>query len=62
MRWLIAGAAGQGVFAAAAIGVLVAGASRPGWRRGSVLAQVLIVVVAFGWFFLTAWLERRAAS
>ncbi|HYB86085.1 MAG TPA: hypothetical protein VEC76_04495 [Streptosporangiaceae bacterium] len=28
--------------------------------RGTVLAEVLIVVVAFGWFFLTAWLQRHA--
>jgi len=60
VRWLNAGAAGQGALAAAAICVLVAGARRPGWRRGMVLAQVLIVLVAFGWFFLTAWLQRRA--
>ena len=60
VRWLNAGAAGQGVLAAAAICVLAAGARRPGWRRGTVLAEVLIVVVAFGWFFLTAWLQRRA--
>jgi hypothetical protein len=60
VRWLNVGAAGQAVLAAAAICVLVAGARRPGWRRGTVLAEVLIVVVAFGWFFLTAWLQRRA--
>ena len=60
VRWLNAGAAGQGVLAAAAICVLVAGVRRPGWRRGMVLAEVLIVLVAFGWFFLTAWLQRRA--
>ena len=60
VRWLNAGAAGQGVLAAAAICVLVAGVRRPGWRRGAVLAEVLIVLVAFGWFFLTAWLQRRA--
>jgi hypothetical protein len=60
VRWLNVGAAGQAVLAAAAIGVLVAGARRPDWRRGTVLAEVLIVVVAFGWFFLTAWLQRRA--
>ena len=59
VRWLNVGAAGQGVLAAAAICVLVAGARRPGWRRGTALAEVLIVVVAFGWFFLTAWLQRR---
>ena len=47
VRWLNAGAVGQGVLAAAAICVLVAGARRPGWRRGMVLAEVLIVVVAF---------------
>lgn len=60
VRWLDAGAAGQGVLAAAAICVLVAGVRRPGWRRGTVLAEVLIVLVAFGWFFLTTWLQRRA--
>ena len=60
VRWLNVGAAGQGVLAAAAIGVLVAGVRRPGWRRGTVLAEVLIVLAAFGWFFLTAWLQRRA--
>jgi hypothetical protein len=60
VRWLNAGAAGQGVLAAAAICVLVAGVRRPGWRRGTVLAEVLIVLVAFGWFFLTTWLQRRA--
>ena len=60
VRWLNAGAAGQGVLAAAAICVLVAGARRPGWRRGTALAEVVIVLVAFGWFFLTAWLQRRA--
>ena len=38
VRWLNAGAAGQGVLAAA-ICVLVAGARRPGWRRGRVLAE-----------------------
>jgi hypothetical protein len=58
--WLNAGGAGQGVLAAAAICVLVAGARRPGWRRGTVLAEVLIVLVPFGWFFLTAGLQRRA--
>ena len=62
VRWLNVGAAGQGVLAAAAIGVLVAGVRRPGWRRGTVLAEVLIVVAGFGWFFLTAWLQRRALS
>lgn len=60
VRWLNAGAAGQGVLAAAAICVLVAGARRPGWRRSTVLAEVLLVLIAFGWFFLTAWLQRRA--
>ena len=60
VRWLNAGAAGQGVLAAAAICVLVAGVRRPGWRRGTVLAELLIVLVAFGWFFLTTWLQRRA--
>src|SRR5262249_59999445 len=60
VRWLNAGAAGQAVLAAAATCVLVAGARRPGWRRGAVLVEVLIVLVAFGWFFLTAWLQRRA--
>jgi len=25
-----------------------------------VLAEVRIVLVAFGWFFLTTWLQRRA--
>ena len=60
VRWLNAGAAGQGVLAAAAICVLVAGVRRPGWRRGTVLAEVLIVLVAFGWFFLTTWLQRGA--
>ena len=60
VRWLNAGAAGQGVLAAAAICVLVAGVRRPGWRRGTVLAEVLIALVAFGWFFLTTWLQRRA--
>jgi hypothetical protein len=48
------------VLTAAAICVLVAGVRRPGWRRGTALAEVLIVLVAFGWFFLTAWLQRRA--
>ena len=60
VRWLNAGAAGQGVLAAAAICVLAAGARRPGWRRRTVLAEAVIVLVAFGWFFLTAWLQRRA--
>ena len=60
VRWLNVGATGQGVLAAAAICVLVAGVRRPGWRRGTVLAEVLIVLAAFGWFFLTAWLQRRA--
>ena len=60
VRWLNTGAAGQGVLAAAAICVLVAGVRRPGWRRGTVLAEVLIALVAFGWFFLTTWLQRRA--
>jgi hypothetical protein len=60
VRWLNAGAAGQAVLAAAAICVLVAGVRRPGWRRGTALVEVLIVLVAFGWFFLTAWLQRRA--
>lgn len=60
VRWLNAGAAGQGVLAVAAIYVLVADVTRPGSRRGTVLAEVLIVLVAFGWFFLTAWLRRRA--
>lgn len=60
MRWLNAGAAGHGVLTAVAMCVLVAGARRPGWRRGTVLAEVLIVLVAFGWFFLTTWLQRRA--
>jgi uncharacterized SAM-binding protein YcdF (DUF218 family) len=60
VRWLNAGAAGQGVLAVAAICVLVAGVRRPGSRWGTVLAEVLIVLVAFGWFFLTAWLQRRA--
>src|SRR5262249_9083487 len=43
-----------------AICVLVAGVRRPDWRRGTVLAEVVIVLVAFGWFFLTTWLQRRA--
>lgn len=62
VRWLNAGAAGQVVLAAAAICVLVAGVRRPGWRRGTALVEVLIVLAAAAWFFLTAWLQRRALS
>jgi hypothetical protein len=53
------GAAGQGVLAAGTVGVLVAGVTRPRWRRRAVIAAWTMIPVAFGWFVLTGQLASR---
>jgi hypothetical protein len=58
--WLKAGAAVQGVLLAVAVAVLIVGAARANRRRDAVFAEVLIVLVAIGCFFLTGWLQRQA--
>jgi hypothetical protein len=59
LGWLGVGAAGQGVLAAGTVGVLVAGVTRPRWRRRAVIAAWTMIPVAFGWFVLTGQLASR---
>jgi hypothetical protein len=58
-RWLGVGAAGQGVLAAGTVGLLVAGATSPRWRRGAAIAAWSVIPVAFAWFVLTGRLSSR---
>ena len=60
MHWLGVGAAGQGVLAAGTVGVLVAGVTRPRWRRRAVITAWTVIPVAFGWFVLTGQLSSRS--
>lgn len=53
VRWLSAGAAGQGVLALAAVAVLFAGGTHPHWRLGAALAGGGLIAVEIGWFLLT---------
>ena len=53
LGWLKAGAIGQCGVAAAAAAVLVAGAARPGRRRGATVTAWVMIALAVGWFLLT---------
>ena len=59
LGWLGGGAAGQGVLATGAVGVLVAGVTRPHWRRRAAIAAWTMIPVAFAWFVLTGRLASR---
>ena len=56
LGWLKAGAIGQFGLAIAAAAVLIAGAARPGWRRGAAMTACAIIVLEVGWFLLTRML------
>jgi hypothetical protein len=53
VRWLKAGAAGQGVLTLAAAAVLVAGGTHPHWRFGAALTSWGFIALEAGWFLLT---------
>jgi hypothetical protein len=53
VRWLKAGAIGQGVLALVAATVLAAGATHPHWRPGTALTGWGLIALETGWFLLT---------
>jgi hypothetical protein len=56
LGWLRVGAFGQCGLAVAAVVVLVAGVTHPGWRHDAALTAWGVIALEIGWFLLTRML------
>jgi hypothetical protein len=60
LGWLRAGAAGQGMLAAAAAATLITGLTSAHRRRSAVVTAWVILALAGGWFLVTTQLARNS--